>query len=78
MIKLSNIIESILIEGRVDDFKSKYISIPDSFKDTIIKNDPSSNHKYLDWIGKIVTSTPNIELIPFLQDIQIFDELPTR
>lgn len=38
MIKLSNIIESILIEGRVDDFKSKYISIPDSFKNTGYEN----------------------------------------
>ena len=74
MIKLSNIFERILIEGRVDDFKAKYTSIPDPFKDIIIKNDPSSNHKYLDWIGKIVTSTPNIEINPLLQDVSIFDK----
>ena len=42
----------LLIEGRIDDFKKKYETLPDDVKHRIIHNDPSPNKKYIDWIGK--------------------------
>jgi hypothetical protein len=70
MIKLSHLI----IEGRLEDFKDKYASLPPETQNAIIRNDPSRNHKYLDWAGRIVTSDPKIDLGAFLRDLQSFDK----
>lgn len=70
MIKLSQLI----IEGRVDDFKEKYKSIPDDVKHRLITNDPSNNYKYLDWMGKIVTSERNVDINDVLKNIITFDK----
>jgi hypothetical protein len=82
MIKLSSIIKEIckdsrklfmlLIESRVDDFKEKYKTLPDDVKNDIIKNDPSSNRKYLDWMGRIVYSNPDIKLDDLFKYIKEF------
>jgi hypothetical protein len=87
MIKLSSIIKEIckdskklfilLIESRIDDFKKRYETIPDDVKDKIIRNDPSNNKKYLDWMGKVVQSNPDIKLDDLFKYVKEFDKYQT-
>lgn len=70
MIKL----RTLLIEGRLEDFKKKYQSLPDDVKNDIIRNDPSKNKKYLDWIGRVVYSNPSIKLNDLFKDLKEFDK----
>lgn len=71
MIKLKNILNNkcvenefnqltscflTLTEGRVSDFQKKYSSIPRYIADILIENDPSKSHKYLNWLGKVVST----------------------
>jgi hypothetical protein len=53
----------ILIEGRVEDLKAKYVDNPnlapikkinDSKFNTLVKGDPSGNQKYLEWMIKVM------------------------
>lgn len=70
MIKLS----ILLIEGRLEDFKTRYKTLPDDVKNRIIQNDPSPNKKYIDWMGKVVYSTPDIKLDDLLKNVVEFDK----
>ena len=46
---------TLLIEGRISDFRKKYRNIPESIMDIFIEGDPSGVNKYLDWLGRVVT-----------------------
>jgi len=43
----------LLIEGRVDDARKKYSNVSDEVFNYYVENDPSNNHKYLDWLLKV-------------------------
>jgi hypothetical protein len=45
-------IESLLLEGRVEDVKKKYPSNMWDNVDQLVSIDPSGNNKYLDWMSK--------------------------
>lgn len=60
-----NIIKKLIIEGRVEDMKAKYVDNPDLLPikklsnikfDRLVKGDPSGNQKYLEWMIKQVIS----------------------
>ncbi len=84
MIKLASLIKEIytdsfllsvlLMEGRLEDFKEKYETLSDDIKSAIIKNDPSSNKKYLDWMGKVVYSNPDVKLDDLFKYVKEFDK----
>ena len=74
MIQFRKILYNLLIEGRVEDFKKKYETLPDDIKNRIIKNDPSNNNKYLDWMGKIAYTEPDVKIDDVIQDVNQFDK----
>jgi hypothetical protein len=54
---LTDILNStVLLEGRLEDVKAQYPSDPNTvhYIDTMSKNDPSGNNKYLQWMAKQV------------------------
>ena len=61
----------ILLEGRVEDFKKKYSVLPPDVQDEILKNDPSSNNKYLDWMGRVALTEPNLKLDTLIGDVEM-------
>jgi len=65
---------TLITENRVDDFNKKYSSIPDDVKTVLIKDDPSDNHKYLDWMGKIVSSEKELDVDSFIKDVEQFNK----
>jgi len=75
MIKLKTLLlEDILLEGRIEDFNKKYEMLQPELRRRIILNDPSSNKKYIDWIGKIASSEPNTDIEDLLKDVNQFDK----
>ena len=49
-------IRLVIVESRVGDFYNKYSSsIPQSISTVFIEKDPSKTHKYLDWMGRVVS-----------------------
>ena len=62
------------MEGRLEDFNQKYKTLPDEVKKRIIQNDPSSNRKYLDWMGRVVSSDPNVNLDDLLRNVSQFNK----
>ncbi len=74
MVKFKLLLESILMEGRVDDFKAKYSSLDPKIQQSLIQNDPSSNHKYLDWMGRAVVNTPELDISSLIKDLTEFDK----
>ncbi len=48
LIKESNLV----LEGRKEDAKGKYERVPEEVYDLFVEMDPSSNHKYIDWLMK--------------------------
>ena len=75
MIKLKTLLlEDILLEGRIEDFNKKYEMLQPELRRRIILNDPSSNKKYIDWIGKIASSEPNTDIEDVLKDVNQFDK----
>jgi hypothetical protein len=64
----------ILLEGRVEDFKKKYSALPPDVQAEILKNDPSPNNKYLDWMGKIASIEPSLKLDTLIGDVEEFDK----
>ena len=45
--------ESInLFEGRKEDARAKYTGVPEEIFNIFVSDDPSDNHKYLDWLMK--------------------------
>ena len=70
-LKLSEILEStILLEGRLEDVKSKYPG-KESFIDMLSKKDPSGNNKYLDWMAK--QTLDNVDRNPELRANIVID-----
>ena len=75
MIKLKSLLtEAILLEGRIKDFNKKYEMLQPELRRRIVLNDPSSNKKYIDWIGKIASSEPNTDIEDLLKDVNQFDK----
>lgn len=54
MIIKSEILYSVLLEGRLEDVKSKYPAGHSAGIDNLSQNDPSGNNKYLAWMVKMV------------------------
>lgn len=59
-------IQDILVEGRLEDAKKKYADrVDDQTFQLIVANDPSGNHKYLDWACReIVSGAKPDDVIP--------------
>ena len=64
----------ILTEGRIEDFNEKYKMLQPELRRRIVLNDPSSNKKYIDWIGRIASSEPNTDIEDVLKDVNQFDK----
>lgn len=46
--------KNLIVESRLTDFEQKYNKIiPKTIKQKLIDGDPSGNHKYIDWMGKM-------------------------
>ena len=75
MIKLKSLLtEAILLEGRIEDFNKKYEMLQPELRRRIILNDPSSSKKYIDWVGRIASSEPDIDVEDLLKDVNQFDK----
>jgi len=53
-------IRKILLENRVDDVRKKFPNVNPEFIDYFVKNDPSGNQKYLEWLVKAVNHKPTV------------------
>lgn len=70
-------VDNLLLESRISDFKKKYAShLAPADIEYIIRNDPSGNQKYLNWIGKILVAADedddSISVKEMMQDIALF------
>jgi hypothetical protein len=61
-ILLENIIK-VLLEGRIEDVKKKFSNLDPDIIDYFVKNDPSGNQKYLEWMVKAMTHEPTTNSI---------------
>lgn len=61
-------IRKVLLENRVDDVKKKYPEVDPAIIDYFIKEDPSGNNKYLDWLVKAMTHEPTIQSVEDILD----------
>jgi thiaminase len=66
------IIEAILSESRITDFRERYPNLDRRAVDYAIENDPSGNYKYLDWIGKVLSEEPDARVEDLIKYIDIF------
>lgn len=74
MIKLKDLLnEDLLLEGRIEDFNKKYEMLQPELRRRIVLNDPSSSKKYIDWVGRIASSEPDIDIEDLLKDVNQFD-----
>lgn len=63
-------IVGILVEGRLEDAKKKYAGrIDDQTFQLLVANDPSGNHKYLDWACREIAKGASVDTV-----IRIFNE----
>jgi hypothetical protein len=61
-------IRKVLLENRVDDVKKKYPEVDPAIIDYFVKEDPSGNNKYLDWLVKAMTHGPTIQSVEDILD----------
>jgi len=61
-------IRKVLLENRVDDVKKKYPEVDPAIIDYFVKEDPSGNNKYLDWLVKAMTHEPTIQSVEDILD----------
>ena len=61
-------IRKVLLENRVDDVKKKYPDVDPAIIDYFVKEDPSGNNKYLDWLVKAMTHEPTIQSVEDILD----------
>lgn len=72
---------TMLIESRVDDFrKLLYPSagISGADIDKVISNDPSSNHKHLMWMGKMLQADPKLDIDELLANVKLFNKVASN
>lgn len=50
---------TLIIEGRISDFRKKHRKVPSYIMDVFLEGDPSGVNKYLDWLGRVVTIKMN-------------------
>jgi len=61
-------IRKVLLENRVGDVKKKYPEVEPAIIDYFVKEDPSGNNKYLDWLVKAITHGPTIQSVEDILD----------
>lgn len=61
-------IRKVLLEGRIEDVKKKFPEVDPSIIDYFVKEDPSGNNKYLDWLVKAMTHEPTIQSVEDILD----------
>jgi hypothetical protein len=61
-------IRKVLSENRIEDVKKKYPKVNPTIIDYFIKEDPSGNNKYLDWLVKAMTHEPTIQSVEDILD----------
>jgi hypothetical protein len=61
-------IRKVLSENRIEDVKKKYPEVDPEVINYFIKEDPSGNNKYLDWLVKAMTHEPTIQSVEDILD----------
>ena len=61
-------IRKVLLENRIEDVKKKYPEVDSAIIDYFVKEDPSGNNKYLDWLVKAMTHEPTIQSVEDILD----------
>ena len=61
-------IRKVLSENRIGDVKKKYPEVDPTIIDYFVKEDPSGNNKYLDWLVKAMTHGPTIQSVEDILD----------
>ena len=56
-------IKEVLLENRIDDVKKKFPTVNDDIIDFFVRNDPSGNQKYLEWMVKAFAHLPTVHSI---------------
>ena len=56
-------IKQLLSEGRIQDIKNKFPNVDPDIIDFFVKNDPSRNQKYLEWMVKAINHLPTVQYI---------------
>jgi hypothetical protein len=56
-------IRQTLLENRVDDVKKKFPNVNSDIIDFFVRNDPSGNQKYLEWMVKAYSHLPTVHSI---------------
>ena len=56
-------IKQTLLENRVDDVKKKFPNVNGDIIDFFVRNDPSGNQKYLEWMVKAYSHLPTVHSI---------------
>lgn len=60
-------ISNLLTEGRKEDARAKYPTVPESDFNYFVENDPSGNQKYLDWLLKYYWQVAPIYLVEYVK-----------
>jgi|LakMenE18May11ns_1017448.scaffolds.fasta_scaffold9953368_2 hypothetical protein len=66
------LLEDILFEGRLDDIKNKYKTVPAEIIDSLSEDDPSGNNKYLEFLVKNYSKTSTLFNDNLIQTVQDF------
>jgi hypothetical protein len=66
-ITLENI-RKVLSENRVDDVRKKFPDVSSEIVDYFVKNDPSGNQKYLEWLVKAMVHEPTMQSVEDILD----------
>lgn len=61
-------IKKVLLENRIEDVKKKFPEVDPAIIDYFVKEDPSGNNKYLDWLVKAMTHEPTIQSVEDILD----------
>lgn len=56
-------IKEVLLENRIDDVKKKFPNVSPDLIDFFVRNDPSGNQKYLEWMVKAIDHLPTVHSI---------------
>jgi len=66
--RINFLLEELLFENRLEDVKKKYPEVDPAIIDYFVKEDPSGNNKYLDWLVKAMTHEPTIQSVEDILD----------
>jgi len=61
-------IRKVLSESRIEDVKKKFPNVDPAVIDYFVKEDPSGNNKYLEWLAKAMTHEPTIQSVEDILD----------